>query len=136
LKQPVCPNPTMSTTTTITSHLNSALPSQPIQINLPDLEKTADTELTVLSLFSAGASNKNGDGDLHRICFFPGHRFCLKYIAVANRSAFPSQRCWKLRRVSRKFSHPSSNKTSMNLDLPTKFSCSSTKYDKKGETRF
>jgi hypothetical protein len=100
LNPPPTTSTNMSTTTTMTSHDNSALPlSNPNKSTY----QTADTELTVLSLISAGTFNVPSSDPLPS-----GASFLLEIHRRREQSACPSQR---MKRKEREFL--SSNMTSM-----------------------
>jgi hypothetical protein len=108
----------MSTTTIATSHLHSNLPlSSPYKLTDHTARKTADTELTVLSLFSsAGAFNVPSSDPLPS-----GVSFLLEIHRRREQSASPSQKMKrKEREYVEKYTHPSLNATGMGLVIPTK----------------
>lgn len=106
----------MSTSTTTTGHVNSALPlSNPSKLTDQSARKIADTELTDLSLFSAGAFNLSSLDPLPA-----GASFLLELHRRREKSDYPSQ---KMKRKEREYlemyAHPSFNMTSMDLGSST-----------------
>jgi hypothetical protein len=110
----------MFTTTPTTMTSNHSSVSKSYKSTYETASKTADTDLktVVRSLFSAGAFNNVPSSDPP---LPSGASFLLEIHRRREQSAFPSQ---KMKRKERdyieKYSHPSPNKTNMNLSLPTK----------------